>query len=160
MNRHSLLPKMCAALVFLGVAFAGGGAVAQQASDMDAVKAANQAFYAALSARDISAMQKVWSSDVDIQNIGPVSKAAAVGWDAIKNRFEETFGNFSELKVSMEQPRIKINGSIAWVSGIEQSQSKDKAGVPHSSTNLATNIFEKKAGNWLMVYHHASRTPQ
>ena len=57
------------------------------------VKAANQAFYAALSARDIGAMQKVWSSDIDIENIGPFSKAAHVGWDAIKKRFEETFGN-------------------------------------------------------------------
>src|SRR5690348_13802719 len=114
MNRHSL-NKITVALVFLGVAFvANNTVVAQQASDIDAVKAANQAFYTALSARDISAMQKAWSSDVDIQNIGPASKAAAVGWDDIKKRFEETFGNFSELKVSMEQPRIKINGSIAW----------------------------------------------
>jgi ketosteroid isomerase-like protein len=60
----------------------------------------------------------------------------------------------------MEQPRIKINGSIAWVSGIEQAQSKDKSGVPHSSTNSVTNIFEKKSSVWLMVYHHASRTTQ
>jgi hypothetical protein len=47
------------------------GAVAQQAADMDTVKAANQAFYAALSALDIGAMQKVWCADADIQNIGP-----------------------------------------------------------------------------------------
>ena len=160
MNRHSLLPKMGAALVFLGVAFAGGSAVAQHASDMEPVKAANQAFYAALSARDIGAMQKVWSSDANIQNIGPTSKAAAVGWDAVKKRFEETFGSFSELKVSMEHPRINVNGSIAWVSGIEQATSRDKSGASHSRTNLATNIFEKKAGDWLMVYHHASRIPQ
>ena len=60
----------------------------------------------------------------------------------------------------MEQPRIKVNGSIAWVSGIEQGESKDKDGVPHSNTNFATNIFEKKPSGWQMVYHHASRTPQ
>jgi hypothetical protein len=84
MNRAGL-NKMIDALLFLGVAFTLGSAVvAQQGSDIDAVKATNQAFYAALSARDISAMQKVWSSDADIQNIGPVSKAAAVGWDDIK----------------------------------------------------------------------------
>ena len=160
MNRHSSLTKIAAALLFLGVAFDGGSAVSQQASDMDAVKAANQAFYAALSARDIGAMQKAWSSDADIENIGPFSKAPHVGWDAIKKRFEETFGNVTELKDSMEQPRIKINGSIAWVSGVEHGESKDKAGVLHSDTNLATNIFEKQAGVWLMVYHHASRTPQ
>jgi ketosteroid isomerase-like protein len=158
MNRRSF--QIPAALWLLALAFTARSAVAEQTPDIAAVTAANQAFYTALSARDISAMQKVWSSDADIQNIGPASKVAAVGWDAVKKRFEETLGNFSELKVSMDQPRIKINESIAWISGIEQSQSKDKAGVPHSSTNLATNIFEKKSGGWLMVYHHASRTPE
>jgi ketosteroid isomerase-like protein len=159
MNRRSL-KKITAALLFLGVAFVADSAVvAQQVSDIDAVKAANQAFYTALSARDISAMQKVWSNDVDIQNIGPDSKAAIIGWDDIKKGFEETFGNLSELKVSMEQPRIKTNGSIAWVSDIEQAQGK-ASGVTYSSTNLATNIFEKKSGGWVIVYHHASRTPQ
>jgi hypothetical protein len=68
MNGRSSRTQTAAGFLFLlGVAFAGGGAVAQQAADMDAVKAANQAFYAALSARDVWAMQKVWSSDVDIQ---------------------------------------------------------------------------------------------
>ena len=159
MTRHSI--REITVLFLSAVIFATSNAVvAQQSSDIDAVKAANQAFYAALSARDISAMQRVWSSDIDIQNIGPVSKSPAVGWDDIQKRFEDTFASFSELKVSMEQPRIKVNGSIAWVSGIEQGESKGKDGVPHSSTNLATNIFEKKPNGWQMVYHHASRTPQ
>jgi ketosteroid isomerase-like protein len=158
---HRRIKKVTAALLLSAVIFTTNNAVvAQQASDIDAVRAANQAFYGALSARDISAMQRVWSSDVDIQNIGPVSKAPAVGWDEIKKRFEDTFASFSELKVSMELPRIKVYGSIAWVSGIEQGESKGKDGVPHSSTNLATNIFEKKSNGWQMVYHHASRTPQ
>jgi len=34
-------------------------AAAQQSSEIDAVKAANQAFYSAFSARDVAAMQKV-----------------------------------------------------------------------------------------------------
>jgi hypothetical protein len=46
------------AVVFLGVAFAQG-AVAQETSDIEKVKAASQAFYAALNARDPSAMAKV-----------------------------------------------------------------------------------------------------
>ena len=43
----------------------GGKASGQQPSDLDAVKAANQAFYIALSTGDVPAMQKVWSSDPD-----------------------------------------------------------------------------------------------
>ena len=51
------LTKIAMALLFLGVAFAQGGAVAQEA-DMEKVKAASQAFYAAPNARDPSAMAK------------------------------------------------------------------------------------------------------
>jgi hypothetical protein len=52
------LTKIAMALLFLGVAFAQGGAVAQESSDMGKVKAASQAFYAALNARDPSAMAR------------------------------------------------------------------------------------------------------
>ena len=158
MNRRSILSIF--AVTLLGVTFAAGNAVAQKSSEMDAVKAANQAFYTALSARDVGAQQKLWSSDADIQNMGPRSKAAEVGWVAIKKSLEGTFDIFPELKVSMEQPRIKINGSTAWVNGIEKAQRKNKAGEVSSGTNLGTSIFVKQGGRWLMVYHHASAVPQ
>jgi ketosteroid isomerase-like protein len=153
------LKQIVSAWFLIGGILVSGSVVAQQASDIEAVKAANQAFYTALSAGDVAAMQKVWSSDPDIQNIGPRAKAAAVGWESIGKGFERTRDAFPELNVSMK-PRIKIVGAVAWTSGIEQTQRKDKAGVVSSGENLATNIFEKQDGRWLMVYHHASLMPQ
>jgi ketosteroid isomerase-like protein len=161
MTRRGSLKGATAALLLLGVAISTSNAIAQ-ASDIAAVKAANQAFYAALSARDVGAMQKVWSSDADIENIGPSDKAAGLGWEGVKKSYEGTFAMFPEIKAAMEmeQPRIKINGSPAWVSGVERAQLKNKAGEAINVSNLATSIFEKKHGGWLMVYHHASRMPQ
>lgn len=159
MTSRGGLKHIATALLLIGGILISGSVAAQQQSEMDAVKAANQAFYAALSARDGAAMQKVWSSDPDIQNIGPRSKAIAVGWDSIKKGFAMTWDMFPELEISME-PRIKIIGAVAWASGIEQVQRKDKAGAASSGANLATNIFEKQDGHWLMVYHHASVMPQ
>jgi len=149
------------AWLLIGGILMSGSVLAQQPSDMDAVKAANQAFYAALSAHDVAAMQKVWSSDADTQNIGPRDKAIIVGWDNMKKGFERLFDSFPELKVSMEpEPRIKNVGAVAWASGIEQAKRKDKNGAYSSGANLATNIFQKQDGRWLMVYHHASLMPQ
>ena len=146
----------------LALALAATPAVAQKGkrSELDAVKAANEAFYAALSKRDVAAMQKVWSSDADIQNIGPRSKVADVGWDAQKVSYERTFDAFPELKVSMPEPKIKINGSTAWVSGLEHAERKTKKGETVKGTNLGTSIFVKQGGKWRMVYHHASAIPQ
>jgi ketosteroid isomerase-like protein len=115
--------------------------LAQKSSDMDAVKAVNQAFYDALSARNVDAMQKIWSGASDIQNIGPRSKAIDTGWPALKKNFEGTFANFVELKVAMEQPRIRVNGDTACGLGHRKAQRKSKAGEASSATNFGTNIL-------------------
>jgi len=59
---------MCRRTVQAGIAGAGfllltGLVSAQQAADVDAVKAANTAFYAALSARDVKAMKSLWTNN-------------------------------------------------------------------------------------------------
>jgi ketosteroid isomerase-like protein len=147
------------ALVVLCTLVISSVAAETQSSETDAVKAANQAFYLAFSTRDVAAMQKVWSNDTDIQNIGPTSKSVTVGWDKIGKGFESLFAAFPELKATME-PDIKIVGAVAWATGIEQVQRRDKAGAISSARNLVTNIFQKQDGHWLMVHHHSSRIPQ
>jgi len=83
-----------------------------------------------------------------------------VGWEAQKKAYEMTFDAFPELKVSMPEPRIKVNGSTAWVSGIEHAERKTKKGEFVKGSNIGTSIFVKQGGRWLMVYHHASAIPQ
>jgi ketosteroid isomerase-like protein len=142
---------------------AGGmanSAMAQEASDMNGVKAANEAFYLALSAQDIGAMAKVWSYKTEIRHIGPRNKAIDVGLDAAIKVWEELFAAFPEFKITSEQAYIRINGSTAWISGLEKVQWKNEAGETQTATQFGTNIFEKQDGKWLMVYHHASAVPQ
>lgn len=141
---------------FIMVAGMTNSAFAQKASDVDAVKAANQAFYAALSARDSGAMMKVWSTKSDVRHIGPRNKEVDVGPEAIKKNIQGTFDAFPELKVTPENVQVRISGSTAWVTDIENAQRKTKAGESLSGSNFGTSIFEKHGGKWLMVYHHAS----
>jgi|SRR5256885_12169017 len=159
------MKKLIGSVIGLVVlAFIIGGtansALAQKASEMDAIRAANEAFYAALSARDIGAFMKAWSFKTEIRNIGPRNKVVDVGWDATKRGIERTFDAFSELKVTAEQTYIRINGSTAWVSCVEKAQRKTKSGETQSGANFGTSIFEKQGGKWLMVYHHASAISQ
>ena len=110
MKRLGSLISITTAVLFLGAVLIGGSANAQKPLEIAGVKAANDAFYAALSARDIAAMRKVWSNDADIQNIGPRSKVIAVGWKAVAKGYEATFDAFPELKVAMEEPRNHSRG--------------------------------------------------
>jgi ketosteroid isomerase-like protein len=57
--------------IALALSATDGVANAQQAGDVEAVKAANQSFYTALSARDLKAMQAVWADEPYVVNIGP-----------------------------------------------------------------------------------------
>ena len=143
------------ALLILGFCLPASNIVAQS-SDMEAVKAANQAFYAALSARDIGAMEKVWSKNADVRQVGPRSKTFDIGWPAVKQNFERVFDFFTQLSVEEENPEIKIYGSIALVSGVEKAQRKTKTGESQTAASFGTNIFEKQNGRWLMIYHHFS----
>jgi len=131
-----------------------------QPSEIAGVKAANGAFYSAISARDLAAMRKVWAHGAGIRHIGPSSKVIAVGWDAIDREFSGTFHNFSTMAVTEPQPFISVHGDFAYVSGIEKLHSKTAAGVVANTSLFGTSIFEKEGGRWLMIYHHASPIPQ
>src|SRR5690606_35095652 len=133
-----------------------GNAAAQSTSDIDAVKAANTAYYAALSARDISAMEKIWAqSPLDVNVAPPIRPAAHVGWATIKKTYGTFWATLDELTVTMENPTINIEGNVAWVYGTEQAKRRTKDGQTSSGPNFGTSIFVKRDNHWLMVFHQA-----
>ena len=88
-------------------------AQAEGTSEVAAVKAANQSYYTALSARDLLAMEKVWSQSADDVNVAPpVRPTAHVGWDAIKKNYQAFWGTLDELTVAMENPAVNIEAML------------------------------------------------
>ena len=55
-----------------------------QSTDVQAVNAANTAFYAALSARDATAMSKVYAHDDFVMVVSPNGKPEGPGWPAVE----------------------------------------------------------------------------
>ena len=129
-------------------------------TDADKVISANHAYYTALSARDMRAMEKIWTCANDnILIAPPVNPVTHVGWDAIKRNWERYWALFETLSVSMEAPTVNVNGPVAWVHGTEHSKRRAKSGDVTSSSNYGTNIFVKHDGHWLMVFHQAALIP-
>ena len=145
--------------MFIVLAATSGNAMAQS-QDAQAIRAANAGFYAALSAKDAAALDRVWDHDGQIFNIFGVSKAPMVGWDAVKNGYEDLFNRFSELSVNMAEPSIRQDGDSAVVVGVETQKVRLSNGETASALLPATNVFVKRDGHWLMVHHHSSRPPQ
>ena len=155
MNRRSMLIVTTA-----GVAFAGN-AVAQQPSDIDGVKAASKAFYAALAVIDNGeAMAKVWAQTPYVTMVGPRSKSILVGFEALKKYWPEANKPFASRNVSLVDAHIHVNGNLAWEIGHETGDTKMKDGTVRKTDWIATNVYEKIDGRWLMVSHHVQPKPQ
>ena len=159
--RVSMIRIMTLCVSILGLSTAISGNAMAESSDFDQVKAANQAYYAALSARDLSAMERVWAQTPQAVNVAPpVRPAAHVGWDTIKKNYQTFWATLDELSVAMPEPHTEIRGTVAWVYGIEQAKRKTKNGQVSGGPNFGTSIFIKEGGRWLMVFHQAALIPK
>ncbi len=160
MNRLSIVAATTASLLILGVALPTGDAFgqknAQQISDIERVNAASQVFIAAISARDIRAMEKLWAHESYVTFTGPLSTTVVVGWEGVEKAWEMRFNQYERVTVSSAESHVHTNGRIAWSVGVEKVQLLRKDGGTLSFDAFATNVFEKWNGRWLIVSHQAT----
>ena len=160
MNRLSILAVTTVSLLILGVALPASKAVGQQTarqtSDVERVNAASQVFVAAIVARDIRAMEKVWAHESYVTFIGPLSTTVVVGWDGVKKAWEMRFGQFDRVTISLGESHVRTHGKVAWTVGVEKVQLLRKNGDTLSFDAFVTNVFEERDGRWLMVSHQAT----
>jgi ketosteroid isomerase-like protein len=144
-------------VIVLGLLLAVMPAVqAQETGDLECITAVNHQFAAAIGARDINAMDKVWAHESYASFIGPLSTAVVVGWDGVRQAWQMRFGQFDRVTISMDKPHICINGQAAWAVGMEGAELLRKDGKTMRFDAFVTNVFEKKGGQWLLVAHHAT----
>ncbi len=159
MNRLSIIAVATASLI-LGFSLAVGSAVGQQnahlTTDVEGVNAASQVFIAAISARDIGAIDKVWAHEPYATFIGPLSTTIVVGWDGVRKAWEMRFSQFDRVTISPAESHVRTNGNVAWAVGIEKIQLLRKNGDTLSFDAFVTNVFENRDGRWLMVSHQST----
>jgi ketosteroid isomerase-like protein len=160
MNRRH--KQWLSALKFVPVfALSATNALAQPPSEIEAVKAASQAFYkAVMVVDDGAAMEKVWAHRPYITYVGPRSTAIIVGWDAQKSYWAEFNKAFVHRTVALVGAHRHAVGNLAWEIGTESGQAQMKDGTTRKVDWLVTNVYEKIDGRWLMVSHHVQPKPQ
>src|ERR1043166_9425073 len=113
MNRRRIFN--IAASLALGLALLPSSAFAQQATDIDGVKAASKALYEALAVMDDgTAMEKVWVRAPYTTYSGPFSKSVTVGSEALRKMWAENNKPFEKRNISISDAYIYSNGSLAW----------------------------------------------
>jgi ketosteroid isomerase-like protein len=152
-NNHAI------SLFFL---FAGclGPSVAM-ADDLADVIAANNAFYAALSARDAGMLAKVYAHDPYVANISPLNGALEIGWPGVEKWAKNIAADFKDLAVAPSDLHARVNGNTAWLVNTEHLKGTlVKTGASIEWTLISTNIYEKQGDSWLMVSHQGQVIPK
>src|SRR3954471_21575947 len=81
-----------------------------QQSDNEAVNAANQAFYAALSSRELKGMEAVWARKPHVSLVGPRSKTRTVGYEAVVKYWVDAFGSFAMISAQPTNTQTQTDG--------------------------------------------------
>lgn len=123
-----------------------------------AVAAANLAFYRALEAREVSAMDLVWSHSEEASCVHP-GWHRLDGWKEIRRSWENIFGSSRPWTVACEDLRIAVRGDFAWVACVEVIRPFGSTRADAAARMQATNLFTREDGQWLMLHHHASASP-
>ena len=85
---------------------------------------------------------------------------ALVGSHFLGNSWVKSGWRLPHRGWSFSSPATTVRDNIAWIIGIEKIHTVLTNGNAVERSVLATSAFEKRNGQWLMVHHHGSRTPQ
>ncbi|HEV8441455.1 MAG TPA: nuclear transport factor 2 family protein [Methylomirabilota bacterium] len=124
--------------------------------DAAEVEDANARFYRAFESLDIVQMDRVWSHGDHVRCIHP-GWCLLSGWDAVRQSWEAIFRGSREMRFSISDVDVHVEGSVAWVTCTENILSHARGQIAVTAL-LATNVFERMSGEWLMTHHHASHT--
>ncbi|TMQ13659.1 MAG: DUF4440 domain-containing protein [Candidatus Rokuibacteriota bacterium] len=133
---------------------AGRQLAGRDVSDDGEVVEANASFYRAFETLDIAEMDRVWAHGEHVQCVHPGWPLLS-GWDAVRTSWETIFTNTAEMRFTVSDVHAVVGDEVAWVTCTENILS-EVAGRVSVTAILATNLFERSAGGWRLVHHHAS----
>jgi ketosteroid isomerase-like protein len=122
--------------------------------DIAEVEEANARFYRAFEGLDLQEMEAVWARGEHVKCIHP-GWGLLVGWEAVRASWEAIFKNTVEIRFSLGDVAVNLEGNLAWVTCTENILSQVGGNISVTSL-LATNLFERRGDAWLMIHHHAS----
>ena len=125
--------------------------------DQDSAITANEKFYKAFNARDLSAMKEIWSSHQNVTCVHP-GWSPLNGFEPIIDSWQGIFKNSGNMDIQISDINMLTSNDLAWVSCVEKLYTIASHGVLASQV-FSTNLFKLNQDGWKMIMHHASPMP-
>ena len=122
--------------------------------DVAEVEELNLRFYRALENRDFPEMNAVWAHGEHVRCVHP-GWTLLSGWPAVRESWEAIFKDGREMRFSIGDVVVRVEGETAWLTCTESILSQAGGNIA-VTTLLATNVFERHGAAWRLVHHHAS----
>lgn len=119
-----------------------------------ALRAVNQAFYAAFEQLDLTAMTNLWARKVLVSCVHP-GWDLVLGHEAVMQSFRTIFEGTSEIHFHSEDTQVTAGAEMGWVVSREVLSTAVR-GVPVENTLTAVNTFVLEQGVWRVAHHHAA----
>ena len=155
MNRTRALLTGFAAVAILAI---GGFAAPAHADSRAEIKALEDRFAAAVKAKDVDAIMKVYVPDQTLFVFDVVPPRQYVGAPAYKDDWKAALTPFKgPVTVTMSDLTIVSNGSdLAYGHSIQDFSGTDANGAKIAFVLRATDIYRKVNGKWLIEHEHYS----
>jgi uncharacterized protein (TIGR02246 family) len=151
-----MLKQVCGAAAALALAGGwAGSALAQPSGDEAAIRALEAQFAAAVSAKDVDGIMKVYAPDVFVFDVTPPRQY--VGAAAYRKDWEGFMSGFmGPVKFEVSDLAVEVAGPVAWSHSIQRAAGTDPTGKPSDVTVRVTDVYRKTADGWRIVQEHVS----
>lgn len=119
-----------------------------------ALRAANQAFYAAFERLDLDTMGNLWARSVHVSCVHP-GWDLVLGYEAVMQSWRAIFDGTSEIHFKSEEAQVTAGSTMGWVVSREVLSTMVQ-GLPVENTLSAVNTFVLEEGVWRVAHHHAA----
>ena len=108
-----------------------------------------------------------WST-LDIKNVAPfyakdaglvffdVAPLKYSGWTEYEKGFQQVASTWKAIKISLGDLQATRNGNIVWAVYTAPLEIEPKEGAVMKAVTRNTDIFERRADDWIIVHEHVS----
>ena len=153
--RRFVIGAIAAALV--AVCLSAGLPARAQSKDEQEIRALEDQFAAAASAKDLDAIMKVYvpGNDLFVFDVGVPRQH--VGWEDYKKDWHDFLAMLpGPIKFTVSDLSVASDGKIAYGHNIQHLSGTMADGSPADMTVRVTDVYRKIDGKWLIVQEHVA----
>jgi uncharacterized protein (TIGR02246 family) len=128
-----------------------------ESRDEASIRALESRFVAAVNAKDVNAIMKVYVPDESLVVFDVVPPRQYVGAKAYAKDWTDFLGIFKgSLKFEISDLSVTADRRMGFGHSIQRVTGTDTKGQPVDLTVRVTDVYRKIKGNWLIVHEHVS----